>query len=269
MADENHRASGLRAGMTPRIAEAIAADLRQRILQSDQTDVPLPRQDDLVKQYGVSGPSVREALRILEAEGLITVRRGKFGGAFVHKPDWSSAAFAVALSMQGQGVRLSDLAESLVALEPLCVAECAARADRHAEIIPALRQNLAENESLIGIGDQFSARARVFHEIIVGGLQNQSLRLLVRTLSAVWSIQEQTWAQTVKAAAQYPGEDQQRESLRTHEVLTKLIDEGDAEGARRLAEKHLRATQQIVLDRHGDEVVDSSSLLAVQAFKSL
>lgn len=269
MADENHRATALRVGMTPRIAEAIAADLRQRILQSDQTDIPLPRQEDLVREYGVSGPSVREALRILEAEGLITVRRGKFGGAFVHKPDWSSAAFAVALSMQGQGVRLSDLAASLVILEPMCVAECAARPDRHTTIVPALRENLAENEGVVGIGDQYSAHARVFHEIIVSGLQNQSLRLVVRTLSAVWTIQEKTWAQSVKATAQYPGEDQQRESLRTHQVLAKLIDEGDAEAARQLAEKHVRATQKIVLDRHGDEVVDSSSLLAVQAFKSL
>lgn len=269
MADENDRSSANRFGVTPRIAEAIAADLRQRILQSDQTDVPLPRQDDLVRQYGVSGPSVREALRILEAEGLITVRRGKFGGAYVHKPDWSSAAFAVALSMQGQGVTLADLAESLVMLEPLCFAECASRQDRHEAIVPALRKNLEETEAVLGIGDQYSARARVFHEIIVGGLQNQSLRLLLRTLSAVWSIQEQTWAQTVKAAAQYPGEDQQRESLRTHEVILRLIEEGDVGGVRSLAEKHVRATQQIVLDRHGDEVVDSSSLLAVQAFKSL
>lgn len=269
MADDYQRATASRVGLTPRIAEAIAADLRQRILKSELTDVPLPRQDDLVRQYGVSGPSVREALRILEAEGLITVRRGKFGGAYVHKPDWSSAAFAVALSMQGQGVTLADLAQSLEMLEPMCAAACASRADRRETIVPALRANLDETEKVVGIGDQYSAKARVFHEILVGGVENESLRLLVRTLTAVWSIQEQTWAETVKAAAQYPPEEDQRESLRTHRVLTKLIDEGDVEGVRSLAEKHLRATQQIVLDRHGDEVVDSSSLTAVQAFKSL
>lgn len=269
MVEDNDRSSATRAGLTPRIAEAIAADLRQRILQSDQTDVPLPRQDDLTRQYGVSGPSVREALRILEAEGLITVRRGKFGGAYVHKPDWSSAAFAVALSMQGQGVTLADLAESLVMLEPLSVAECAARGDRHEMILPALYKNLEETEAVLGIGDQYSAKARVFHEIIVGALSNQSMRLLLRTLSAVWSIQEQTWAHTVKASAQYPGEDRQLDSLRTHKVMTRLIEEGDVEGARSLSETHLRATQKIVLDRYGDEVVDSASLFAVQAFKSL
>lgn len=269
MGEDNTRSSASRIGLSPRIAEAIAADLRQRILKSEQTDVPLPRQDDLVRQYGVSGPSVREALRILEAEGLITVRRGKFGGAYVHKPDWSSASFAVALSMQGQGVRLSDLAESLIMLEPMCAVACATRTDRHETIVPALRQNLEETEKVIGMGEQYSAKSRVFHEILVGGIENQSVRLLVRTLAAVWSIQEQTWAETVNAASQYPDEERQRESFRTHEVLTRLIDEGDADGVRTLAEKHLRATQQIVIQRHGDEVVDSSSLAAVQAFKSL
>lgn len=268
----NYDGSGNAAGRVSaslRIAEAIAADLRQRILASDETDIQLPRQEDLVREYGVSIPSIREALRILEAEGLITVRRGKLGGASVRKPDWSSAAFAVGLSMQGQGVRLADLAEALVTLEPICAAECAARPDRHETIVPALKRNLEESEQLIGIGDQYSAKARVFHELLVGGVRNPALDLVVRTLSAVWSIQERNWAEARKAASLYPGENQQRESLKTHQVMVHMIDEGRADDVRGLAEKHLRATQKVVISRHGDEIVDSSSLSAVQAFKSL
>lgn len=258
-----------RIGLSPRIAESIAADLRQQILRSDQTDVPLPRQEDLIRQYGVSGPSLREALRILEAEGLITVRRGKFGGAYVHKPDWASAAFAVALSLQGQGVRIADLGKSLLMLEPMCAAACASRADRHEHIVPALAANLAVTEKLIGTGGQYSASARTFHDIMVSGIENLTLKLLVRTCAAVWSIQEQTWADSANATAQYPTEERQRESHRTHVAILKLIEEGDADGVQQLASKHLRATQAIVLERFGDEIVDSSSLAAIQAFKSL
>jgi len=258
-----------RKGLSPRIAESIAADLRQRVLRGELGNGELPRQEDLLREYGVSGPSLREALRILEAEGLITVRRGKFGGAHVHRPDWASAAFSVALAMQGQGVRIADLAEALLILEPMCAAECARRKDRHERLVPALRENLEKTEKLIGHGAEYSASAREFHDIMVTGVENETLRLIVRTLVSIWSIQEQIWAATVNAAHQYPDELAQRESHRTHVKLLKLIEEGDVEGVQKLAAAHLRATQAIVLERFGDEVVDSSSLDAVQAFKRL
>jgi len=258
-----------RFGMSSRVAESIASDLRKRILRGEADGAPLPRQDDLTRQYGVSGPSLREALRILEAEGLITVRRGKFGGAYVHKPSWSSAAYALALSLQGQGVTLADLAESLLVLEPMCAAGCAVRADRAGTIVPALRASVADTEAHIGDDVQFSVSARAFHDLLVGGLPQESMRLIVRSMVAIWSIQERIWAETVNAASQYPSEDSQREAYRTHAALLRLIEEGDVDGARRLSAAHLEASQAIVLERFGSEVVDASSLAAVQAFKSL
>lgn len=257
-----------RIGMSPRIAESIAADLRQRILKSDLSGTPLPRQDDLILQYGVSGPSLREALRILEAEGLITVRRGKFGGAYVHKPSWSSAAYALALSMQGQSVTIADLAESLLVLEPMCAAATAGRADRAGTVLPALRQSLVESEPLIGTGARYSAAARAFHDALVQGLENETLRLLVRSLVAIWTIQEQTWAET-NGAAHFPAEADQRESYRTHVALYELLEAGDAHGASELCRSHLMAMQALVLSRFGDEVVDSASLAALQAFRRI
>ncbi|GAA5092073.1 transcriptional regulator NanR [Microbacterium yannicii] len=266
---ESGTSQGARLGFSPRVAESIAADLRKRILRSESDNVPLPRQDDLTAQYGVSGPSLREALRILEAEGLITVRRGKFGGAYVHKPSWSSAAYAFGLSLQGQGVTVADLAATILTLEPMCAAACAARADRGETIVPALEASLTETEAHIGDGARYSAAARVFHDILVAGLDNQTMQLLVRSMVAIWSIQEQIWAESANAASQYPGVEPQKESFRTHAALVRLIAEGDVEGVTKLATAHLRATQAIVLERYGNEVVDGSSLAAVQAFKSL
>jgi len=270
MSDPVRGHQGARLGMTPRVAEAIAADLRQRILRVEADNSPLPRQDDLMQQYGVSGPSLREALRILEAEGLITVRRGKFGGAYVHKPNWSSAAYALALSLQGQGVTVRDLAQSLLLLEPMCAAGCARRADRAETVIPALRANLEETQAFVHSGGvPYSTSARSFHDILVRGLESESMRMLVRSSVAIWSVQERIWADAVNASAQYPSDDQLRDSYRTHEAILHLIEAGDVEGVSALASAHLKATQAIVLERFGDEVVDASSLAAVQAFKTL
>src|SRR5690242_20670828 len=100
-----------------RMAETVAAEIRNRILTADD-DYRLPTQDQLVEEFGVSYPSVREALRILETEGLVTVRRGNVGGGEVHRPDESSTAYHLGLVLQGNRVTIGDLAAGLQLFEP-------------------------------------------------------------------------------------------------------------------------------------------------------
>jgi DNA-binding FadR family transcriptional regulator len=64
-----------------RTAEIVADELRRQIIDGELSDGDLlPRQDILVEQFNVSLVSLREALRILETEGLVSVRRGNRGG---------------------------------------------------------------------------------------------------------------------------------------------------------------------------------------------
>src|SRR5258707_5212277 len=71
----------------PRLAELVADELRGQITSGALRDEDmLPKFDELLQEFQVSKPSLREALRILETEGLITVRRGNVGGAIVHAP---------------------------------------------------------------------------------------------------------------------------------------------------------------------------------------
>lgn len=76
-------AGGSRAQLRqPRLSEIVASELRDRILSGSLGEEGrLPKQDELIAEFGVSPPSVREAMRILETEGLITVLRGNVGGA--------------------------------------------------------------------------------------------------------------------------------------------------------------------------------------------
>ena len=72
----------------PSVAEMVADVIRARIVAGTLPDGSmLPKQDQLISEFQVSRPSFREALRILESEGLISVRRGNIGGAQVHAPD--------------------------------------------------------------------------------------------------------------------------------------------------------------------------------------
>jgi DNA-binding FadR family transcriptional regulator len=134
------RSGGRKQLRQPRLAEMVAAELRERILSGAIPDGgSLPKHEDLLEEFQVSGPSVREAFRILETEGLITVRRGNVGGAVVHVPQPSTAAYMLGVVMQAHDVSLSDVAAALQKIEPLCVALCAARSFRKRTIVPRLR----------------------------------------------------------------------------------------------------------------------------------
>jgi GntR family transcriptional repressor for pyruvate dehydrogenase complex len=94
----------------PRLAEMVADVLRRRILAGQLADGSmLPKQEELIDEFGVSKPSMREALRILETEGLITVQRGNVGGAIVHAPQASNAAYMLGLVLQSRSVSLYDV----------------------------------------------------------------------------------------------------------------------------------------------------------------
>ena len=102
--------------------QQIADELRQLILSDKLSEgASLGHEPDLVKRFGVSRPSLREALRILEAEGLISVVRGMLGGVIVHKPDQRMTARMAALVLQARNVSLADVFEARSLLEPAAV----------------------------------------------------------------------------------------------------------------------------------------------------
>jgi GntR family transcriptional regulator, transcriptional repressor for pyruvate dehydrogenase complex len=240
-----------------RIAETVAAELRQRILVGVGFD-RLPTQDQLVREFGVSYPSVREALRILETEGLVTVRRGSVGGAEVHRPDQSSGAYHLGLVLQGAGVTLGDLAEGLRQLEPLCAGEVARRADRMTAVVPALTANVEAATEAVSDGVTFTRIAREFHDLVVVFTPNDTIRHVVRSLVALWSAQEQQWAAAVTRRGEYPSVANARAAVRTHRRLVDEIAAGRAEEAERIARSHLAATQALLLERFTDDVVNAA-----------
>ena len=105
----------------PKTGELIATHLRRQIVRGElRPGETLPAESQLMEQYGVSRPTLREAFRILEAETLISVRRGSRGGARVVAPDASVAARYVGLLLQMQGATINDVYEARMISEPPC-----------------------------------------------------------------------------------------------------------------------------------------------------
>lgn len=232
----------------PRIAEMIAAVLRERIVSGDLADgETLSKQDELLDEFDVSRPSLREALRILETEGLITVRRGNLGGAVVHAPTTESAAYMLGLVLQANGVTVADLAESLRGLEPACAALCAQRPDRDAAVVPELRALIEESAAAIDDPVAFTALARRWHDRVVELSGNRTMRLVAGTIVSLWSAHEEDWAAAADARAAYPDVERRRASVRARRAIVDAVERGDALAASTLLWRHLGAAQRYVL----------------------
>jgi len=243
----------------PRVAEMVAAILRDRILSGELKDGDaLPAQDELLREFEVSKPSLREALGILEAEGLITVQRGNRGGAVVHVPTPAHAAYMIGLVMQFRGIGYDDVGDALKRLEPMCAALCATREDRHTEVLPRLR--LIHEQTLAAVEDEveFTRVTRRFHQELVQLCGNQTLILVVGTLETLWSSQEQQWAARASESGDFPDVERRESGIRAHERIMRLIERGDAEALERFARVHLDNTMRYASNPGPVEVVSSN-----------
>lgn len=274
----------------PRLAEIIAASLRDDILTGKLKEGDsLPRQEDLFTEFRVSLPAVREAMRILETEGLVTVRRGNVGGAVVHLPTAERTAQMIAMVLQTRGATPGDVSGVLSSIEPVCARMCASREDRETEVVPALRAAIETQRAEFGNASRYNGNARRFHETLVKQCGSETMILVIGALEAIWSAHEGSvrdeaaaaagaattgvaTAATAGAAAAGDGDagdggagpdsplarKTRRAALRDHEKLLAAIEEGNGDRAFALASAHLAATRQSTLAAGRHETVNAN-----------
>jgi DNA-binding FadR family transcriptional regulator len=215
--------------------EQIAAELRSQIISGELADgAALGREPDLVTRFGVSRPSLREALRILETEGLIEVVRGVRGGIFVRSPDARMTARTAAMLLRARNVSLADVFQARYLLEPPAARAIASRSRGRRVAIDQLRSLIAGEQELIDDHEAFGLANHAFHEALVALAGNQTLSIVAGTLdnvlaSALIAVSRADQDLTSRATRQ--------RDLRSQQKLVDLLAAGDADGA----EKHWRA----------------------------
>lgn len=223
----------------PRLAEIVAAELRMKIVSAEFPEASeLPPFDALVEEFDVSPTSVRDALRILENEGLLTVRRGAVGGAVVHPPTPAGTAYLIGLVLQSRRVPVSDLSTALSDLLGFCAEMCARRVETVPDVADSLRDSHDRTlDSVDADSVTFAETTRDFHMTIVAQCGNASLLLVVCALEALWSGQPDAWparlagVETLDATLRQAG-------VTAHEEILAAILAGDAEASRELMRSH-------------------------------
>lgn len=127
--------SSVRARQRPvwKTSELVAFTLVRDIVANGLVEGDrLPLEAELVEQYGVSRESMREALRLLEAQGMVSIRRGPGGGPTVGRAESMNLARTMTLYFHLSGSTYDELLHAWCALEPDAAARAAAHLDRDA-----------------------------------------------------------------------------------------------------------------------------------------
>jgi DNA-binding FadR family transcriptional regulator len=169
--------------------EMIAAYLRGKIVRGELTEGEcLPAEVELMRQFDVSRPTLREAFRILETECLIELRRGA-RGARITAPSPGVAARSLGLLMQTAGTTLADMYEARTLLETAAAGLLAAR--RTESDLAGLAACVADLEVLARPGQEppdaaaWMACAQHFHDQLIERAGNKTFAIQYRVLHEV------------------------------------------------------------------------------------
>jgi GntR family transcriptional regulator, transcriptional repressor for pyruvate dehydrogenase complex len=224
----------------PRLAEVVASDLRERIVTGVLPDRSmLPKQQQLLDEFLVSPPVIREALRILENEGLVTVLRGSVGGAIVHRPQATNVTYTLALVLRSKNVALWDVSEALGRLESACAEACANRPDRDVAVLPRLRATLDRAAAVIDDPNEYTAAARQFHADIADTCGNETMSLMVGALEALWTAHVDSFARETARFGAFKDVNLRKNLMAEHERIYRVIARGDGRGAAKAIKDHL------------------------------
>jgi GntR family transcriptional regulator, transcriptional repressor for pyruvate dehydrogenase complex len=235
----------------PKTSELIAAQLRRQIVRGVvKPGEKLPAETQLMVQFGVSRPTIREAFRILETERLITVRPGSRGGALVVAPDPTAAARYVGLLLQLQGATIDDVYEARKVAEPACagmLARCRTEQDLAdlAAVVAEIESAIDASERLVPDPVLWSRLTHRFHELIMQRSGNKTLALQGAVLHDIVATHIQLRVSRSFTETESPA--RVRRAVRTYRKLLALIEAGDADGAQRLWRAHMDSAAAYLL----------------------
>jgi len=206
------------------VARQIVRDIVQRGLT---TGSMLPVESEMLLEYGVSRFTLREALRLLEAQGLIRLRTGPRGGTEVGTSDAAHLSHTLVLHLMFARSSLNDVLESWLLAEPLLARMAAANPDR-TKVAALMKPFIADDhqrqtDTALEVGLEF-------HDSVAELAGDQLLGLV---LGVVHQIVHD------RAMSSIPDLELSSEIVHSHADIARCILEGDEDGAHRTMRAHI------------------------------
>lgn len=185
----------------------------------------LPLESEMLKEYRVSRSSLREALRLLDVQGLITIRPGPGGGTEVGKIDPANLSGTLNLYLMMGRASFGDLLDAWLMVEPLLAALAARSLDRE-----RVRRMMEPFASGATSQQRELAAGLAFHDVVAELGQNQLLSLLLGAVG---------FMVTEQVRIGVPEFSLSDATLHAHKEIADLILQGDEAGAYAAMREHL------------------------------
>jgi DNA-binding FadR family transcriptional regulator len=232
-------------------AQTLAAQVSRRlvvsILRGDfEAGSQLPSENELARQFNVSRPVVREAVKEVEMLGLVRRRQGRLT-QIAPSDEWRHLAPEL-LSARTEVGAVEDLMLELLELRRMVELEAAALAARRRtdEDIEAMNQWLGRMDTDLSDAGHFAHNDIGFHDAVLTATRNNLLQPLYRQLRPLLELGREISAQVTA--------DVRLKSQRGHQAIFRAIVDGDSDRARAAMNEHLSWTGSLQLAEREDRL---------------
>lgn len=224
-----HKYSATSNHRPPKTATLLAQRIVGEITENGlEPGLMLPSEREMLEEYGVARGTLREALRFLEMQGVLSIKPGPGGGPVINAPDARPLASVIALLLQRSKSPYRTILEARLLLEPAMAAMAAERGTD--EDVAAVGESVASMRENIGTARNFLHENHVFHAAIGRASGNQLFAFLLGSLSSI--------TDGTILGVDYP-EKRRRAILDAHERIHGRIAAKDPEGASEAMRQHM------------------------------
>lgn len=236
---------------TEKIAETVARQILRDIQhQGLQPGAMLPSESVMLERFDIGRGSLREALRILEVNGLVTIKTGPGGGPIVAAHDPRNFGQMTTLHLQSIGATYRELLEARLEYETLLARKAAEQPGGDAGA--AVRAAMVASSEPTADDARYASVSTNFHATICSAAGNPVLALAANSIQSIWS---------VRVTSVLFSPDDRPLVFRQHEAITRAIEKHDARKAERLMREHMEHYRGYCETRYParmDDVVDWS-----------
>jgi len=225
-----------------RMYEHIVNQILEAIFRGDlQPDDKLPSEMELVDIFGVSRVTVREAIRSLEQFGIIVVKQGSRGGAYVKKMDLDAVVGQIGNALKMTNVTFPHLAVARATLEREILRELIPSritpedCDRLLQNIEKAEAHFERNESMERLHTNFQ-----FHTTLAELTQNPIMILMHKVIVDL----SVSFFENVEATAAMV-----QKTLGHHRQIVQLLREKDYEGASQFCFNHIQDVSATIVEK--------------------